>query len=167
MRPAGGIWRACLAGALLAGLAVAPAGGAEMRPRPRQDAAAARLQVVAHEDLAASPPSATLWVQQGSGPARELPPLPQSGVWSYWKLAGVATADLDGDGLTDIVAVVDYMTGIGPSGADPFPWAAVYLQHSDGFARDPAREALANEGALSDKWTGAAELATLLKGSAE
>lgn len=143
------------------------AGGAE----PKADLAFVHadfpsVRVATREDLRASPPRGTLVLQDEAGrTVYKLPELPEAGVWSFWRTADLAAADLDGDGRDDLVAVVEYMTGIGPTGADPFTWAAVYLQRPGGFERDPTREAAANTGALAGAWTSAAGLAARLKGS--
>jgi hypothetical protein len=60
--------------------------------------------------------------------------------------------DIDGDGLADLVAVVEYVTGIGPGGADPFPLAAVYLRRGDAFEPDESLERRVNEPPFYGQW---------------
>jgi hypothetical protein len=86
-------------------------------------------------------------------------PPPGSGEFAFYRVAEAGFTDVDGDGEEDLVAVIEYVTGIGPGGADPFPLAAVYLRRGDAFEPDLAREARVNEPPAYDQWR---DLATLL-----
>jgi hypothetical protein len=170
-RPARLAWSAALAVALAAAEAAAGGLEPEAAPSARGSAApaaeapleapafgAARAAARATQDGVAL----VLLAADGRVVGR-LPDPPGAGEWTFWA-ADLAAADLDGDGAADLVAVVEYVTGIGPDGARPFPLAAVYLQRPEGFTRDPDREAAANEGALAGAWSGAADLAARLRG---
>lgn len=57
-------------------------------------------------------------------------PLPQSADTKSWKrdkVKGIWFGKLDKDDLTDVIAIADYMTGIGPTGAKPFPVVFYYF----------------------------------------
>jgi len=57
-------------------------------------------------------------------------PLPQSADAKSWKrdkVKGVWFGKLDKDDLTDVIAIADYMTGIGPTAAQPFPVVFYYF----------------------------------------
>lgn len=48
--------------------------------------------------------------------------------WTFWELKAVSFGDFDGDGLgPDVIAIAEYTTGAGPTGAQPFPAATVYF----------------------------------------
>jgi len=49
----------------------------------------------------------------------------------------VAFKDADNDGLKDVIIIADYITGIGPTGAEPFSVAGVYLQKDKEFISNP------------------------------
>jgi hypothetical protein len=55
------------------------------------------------------------------------------------RLDRLAAADVDGDGREDLVVVAECMTGIGPTGATPFPAGAVYLDDGRGAFRSDER----------------------------
>jgi hypothetical protein len=60
------------------------------------------------------------------------------------RLDRLAVADVDGDGRDDLVVLGECMTGIGPTGAHPFPAGAVYLDDGRGAYRsvEPVDSAL-------------------------
>ncbi len=47
-------------------------------------------------------------------------------------LDAVVFTELNFDGLTDIYTIASYITGIGPTGAIPFPIVTLYEQQDDG-----------------------------------
>jgi hypothetical protein len=118
------------------------------------------VRLIAASEPDASPPAAQLLLQQQGGAVvyRFAPP-PGSGEFAFYRVAEAGFTDLDGDGQDDLVAVIEYVTGIGPGGAEPFPLAAVYLRRGDAFEPDMAREARVNEPPAYDQWR---DLATLL-----
>jgi hypothetical protein len=63
----------------------------------------------------------------------ELPDFYGNGNWSYWDTRAVAYEDIDGNGHKDIVILARFVTGIGPSGADPFDVAGFYLNTDQGY----------------------------------
>lgn len=122
------------------------------------------LRALLREDRGTSPPGAEVVLTDPEGRTiLRLGDLPGAGRWTFWDVGDIAASDVDGDGAADLVAVVEYVTGIGPAGADPFPQAAVLLQRPEGFVRDAAREAAANEGALAGGWSTAEALAARLR----
>ncbi|NJK61741.1 MAG: hypothetical protein HC921_02790 [Synechococcaceae cyanobacterium SM2_3_1] len=76
------------------------------------------------------------WIQ-----ADEITSLPQpedTQSWTLFSLDAVVFTELDFDGLADVYIISRHLTGIGPTGADPFPWVTFYLQQPDGgFEVDP------------------------------
>ncbi len=58
--------------------------------------------------------------------------------WAAWDVLAVAFTDLDSDGSDDIMVLSEYMTGIGPQGAVPFPAISIYYSHKQGFRLDSA-----------------------------
>ncbi|WP_017324900.1 hypothetical protein [Synechococcus sp. PCC 7336] len=58
--------------------------------------------------------------------------------WAAWEVLAVAFTDLDADGDDDIMLLAEYMTGIGPQGAVPFPAMSIYYSRKRGFELDPA-----------------------------
>ena len=118
------------------------------------------VRLIAASDPDASPPAAQLLLQQeGGAVAYRFAPPPGSGEFAFYRVAEARFTDLDGDGQDDLVAVIEYVTGIGPGGAEPFPLAAVYLRRGEAFEPDAAREARANAPPAYDQWH---DLATLL-----
>ena len=90
-------------------------------------------------------------------------PEPTDIPWYFLDLSALEVLDADADGLSDIVAIVDYITGVGTDGAVPFPYAHIYFRRPDGFVRDPELEQEINEeefssaedvARLADKYSG-------------
>lgn len=63
--------------------------------------------------------------------------------WTFDDVAAVAFTDVDADGLTDVVVIASYMTGIGPEGAKPFPVVIVF--HNEGSGSFTLNTDLSNE----------------------
>ena len=79
-------------------------------------------------------------------------PLYLSSQWQFDSLSAVAFEDVNEDGLgPDVVAIAQYITGIGPDGAKPFPAATVLFNDgSDRFEPDPSIDSmLAERGAAT------------------
>lgn len=53
-----------------------------------------------------------------------------------WKVRAVSFTDVNHDGLTDVVIIAEYATGIGPRGAIPYPVAGIYFQKEKKFIND-------------------------------
>lgn len=70
-----------------------------------------------------------------------------SDMWSFYGLDAVAFEDINGDGLgPDVVAIAQYITGVGPTGGQPFPYPTVLLNDGkDGFSTDVTIENLLSE----------------------
>ena len=79
-------------------------------------------------------------------------PLYLSNQWQFHTLSAVAFEDINKDGLgPDVVAIAQYITGIGPDGAKPFPAATVLFNDgSDRFEPDSSIDnMLAERGAAT------------------
>ncbi|MEO1394409.1 MAG: hypothetical protein AAFV90_15995 [Cyanobacteria bacterium J06634_5] len=90
-----------------------------------------------------------LYWQQPNG---ELSPLFISDRWHFFELKAVAFEAVDSDGqMPDVIVVADYITGIGPTGAEPFTVTTVHFnQGDDTFASDLAFDDwLAEQGAAT------------------
>ena len=48
--------------------------------------------------------------------------------YEFSEIAAVSFQDINRDGNKDIIIIADFMTGIGPNGAKPFPLPIVYLR---------------------------------------
>lgn len=153
-----------LALSLTAGALPASAGGgdADWRQAARLPGFGA-VDIVVRPDLEASPPAATLLLEDAAGNlVYRFPPLPGIGSWAYHQTGDLALADIDADGLDDVVVIVELVTGIGPSGADPFPQAAIYLRRGDGFEPATELETTVNEAAYG-RWDDMAGLLRVLE----
>ena len=63
-----------------------------------------------------------------------LVPNPDTPDWTLWDVNAVAFEDVNTDGAgPDIVVIAEYMTGIGPTGAQPFPIATVFFNDGDDY----------------------------------
>ena len=121
------------------------------------------VRLVASPDPDSSPPAATLrLLGPDGGVAYHFAPPPGSDEFAFYGVAEGRFTDIDGDGLEDLVAVVEFVTGIGPGGADPFPLAAVYLRRGDAFEPDELRQQRVNEPPLYGQWDGLETLLPLL-----
>ena len=136
-----------------------PAGGIELT-----FARLGRVLLVAIEDRSASPPDVELLLNTASGePVYRLPGPSDAQGLAFWRLVDAVAYDLNDDDREDLVVVIEYLSGIGPTGADPFPLAVVYLQQpSGGFERSRGLERMANEAPLYGTWSGAAQVASAL-----
>jgi len=67
-------------------------------------------------------------------------PLYVSNLWRFWEMDAVAFQDINGDGVgPDIAVIAHYVTGIGPTGGEPFPSPMVMLNDgNDNFDIVPA-----------------------------
>ena len=55
----------------------------------------------------------------------------------YDELKAVAFKDMNDDDLIDVIVITDCVTGIGPTGTEPFPVVTIYFATPDGdFARN-------------------------------
>ena len=95
------------------------------------------VSLAAEVDAAASPPAAVIVLKDPNGRVvYRFPGPPGSEEYAFHRVAEAEFKDLDGDGQDDVVAVIEYMTGIGPSAAEPFPLAAIYLRRGPAFEID-------------------------------
>lgn len=102
-------------------------------------------QVLATADWAASPPALRLSLLDAAGHEVAAIPVPVNEA-AYFELRGLSVADVDGDGDGDLVALADYASGVGPSGADPYAQAMVWLRGPEGFAAAPGLVETVNAG---------------------
>jgi hypothetical protein len=158
-----------LAGLVLLDAAAAPASGPEEEPSlavvlPGFGA----VQIVTRADLAASPPTASLLLEDAAGrPVYRFPGLPGVDEYAYLRTDALALEDIDADGRDDVIAIVELVTGIGPTGAEPFTLAGVYLQRDDGFERATALEQLANSPPVYGSWSDIGALSAILRQQAQ
>jgi len=64
----------------------------------------------------------------------------------------MALADIDKDGQDDLMVIIEAMTGVGPSGAEPFPLFGVYLRRANGFERAATLEERLSSDAADRSW---------------
>jgi len=89
-------------------------------------------------------------IVQGDRVSLVLPKNPSAESWTRSEVKAVAFTSLDDDAYTDVVAIAEYMTGIGPTGAVPFP--VVFYYHGTGpksFRLDEATSNSATEKKVS------------------
>ena len=101
-------------------------------------------QVVALADWAAAPPALQLVLLDAEGHGVGSIPVPATED-AYFGLRALREADVDGDGDGDLLALAEYASGIGPSGAEPFPQGLVWLRGPEGFVPAPELAAPAND----------------------
>lgn len=58
-------------------------------------------------------------------------------VWTFESIQAVSFLDINKDKKKDIILVVEYITGIGPNAAVPFPVPIIYLADKNKFYVDP------------------------------
>jgi len=93
----------------------------------------------------------------------KLPDFYGNGIWSYWDTRAVAYEDIDGDGHKDIVILARFVTGIGPSGADPFEVAGFYFNTDQGYQSVEDLDDLANSEQYAQRRGTLKELVTLAR----
>jgi hypothetical protein len=122
------------------------------------------VRIVTRADLAASPPTARLLLEDAAGrPVYRFPDLPGVDQYAYLRTDALALEDIDADGRDDVIAIVELVTGIGPTGAEPFALAGVYLQRDDGFERATELEQFANSPPVYGSWSDIRALSAILK----
>ncbi|MEN9204141.1 MAG: hypothetical protein Q6K80_10910 [Thermostichus sp. DG_1_6_bins_120] len=86
------------------------------------------------QSLPDRPPVLTHWLVGSGRVLKELPFSEKLIPKSYFpfSLDAVVFTDLYFDGLEDIYTIASYITGVGPTGAIPFPVITVYGQREDG-----------------------------------
>lgn len=82
----------------------------------------------------------------------KFPEFPANREYAYDQTSSVKFEDLNDDGLKDVVIIARYVTGIGPSGAEPFDIAGFYLQREDGFEAAIELAELLNGDKYYGKW---------------
>lgn len=60
--------------------------------------------------------------------------------WSLWEVDAVMFEDVDGDGAKELIVIAEYLTGVGPTGAQPFNANAVVRWNGSAFVRMPEVE---------------------------
>ncbi|WP_052410389.1 hypothetical protein [Paenibacillus durus] len=56
---------------------------------------------------------------------------------TLFEMKAVSFKDVNKDGLKDIIIIAEFMTGVGPDGAEPFNVGDVYFQTKTGFVNNP------------------------------
>lgn len=112
------------------------------------------VAITVRSDATTSPPAAEMALEDKAGnPVYRFPPLPGTGSYAYFQTRDMALVDLNEDGRDDVVVIVEVMTGIGPSGAEPFPLAGVYLRRADAFERSTELEERLNSVTADESWS--------------
>ncbi|OSP56540.1 hypothetical protein [Pseudoruegeria sp. SK021] len=107
-------------------------------------AAPAVLQIL--PDWQASPPRAEFVLTDQSGTMiGQLPAAPLMSEWAFDGVQSLDIVDLNGDGAADVLAILNFVTGIGPTGMAPFPQAVVYLLDGQDFIPAPDLTLSVNE----------------------
>lgn len=75
---------------------------------------------------------------------QELPEFLGNKMGVYWDTQNVAYEDINHDGKKDIIILARYITGIGPSGSEPFQVSGFYLNTNVGFRQDVKNFTAAN-----------------------
>ncbi len=55
--------------------------------------------------------------------------------WELYEVRAISLYDVNKDGEKDIIVIADYITGVGSTGAIPFPVAGIYFQKGKEFIR--------------------------------
>jgi hypothetical protein len=154
-----------LAAMVLLDAVVAPASGPEDEPSLSAVLPGfGEVRIVTRADLGASPPSARLLLEDAAGrPVYRFPDLPGVDEYAYLRTDALALEDIDADGRDDVIAIVELVTGIGPTAAEPFALAGVYLQRDDGFERATELEQFANSPPVYGSWSDIGALSAILK----
>lgn len=85
-----------------------------------------------------------------SGTTYPLPKFTKTESWTPHKVKAVWFGKLNKDNLTDVITITDYMTGIGPTGTEPFPVVQYfYASGPKTFQLDEAASKKATEKGIS------------------
>ncbi|WP_127588947.1 hypothetical protein [Paenibacillus koleovorans] len=74
---------------------------------------------------------------ESGGLKYEFPSFTGNTGWWLYDIRAVAFRDVNQDGWKDVIVIADYMTGVGPTGAQPFPIAGIYYQLGNRFVTNP------------------------------
>jgi hypothetical protein len=117
------------------------------------------VRLVAAASTESGPPKVELVLQNRAGEAvYRLPEFWANREYAYYETREAAFADIDHDGLEDIAIIAEYVTGIGPTGAEPFAVAGIYLRRGSGFEPATDLESLVNGTPRSGTWNSIDEL---------
>lgn len=78
-----------------------------------------------------------LYLEKDGDRVYTFPELAANEQWWFDNLDETFFADLNRDGKKDLVVIASYVTGIGPTGMEPFKVIAVYFQKGMVFVSDP------------------------------
>ncbi len=92
-----------------------------------------KVEFASYADYQHSPPRLNLYLLQDGKVLYELPDYYGNKSWAFDDVVAVAFKDLNYDNLKDIIVMTNYITGMGPSGMEPFSVIDVYFQKKDGF----------------------------------
>jgi hypothetical protein len=81
--------------------------------------------------------------------------------WAFYSMKAVSFKDMNRDGLKDVMMITEHVTGIGPSGAEPFVAAGFYLQGEKGFTRYRTLEEKVNSEPLYGTWKSISDLVAI------
>jgi len=92
-----------------------------------------KVEFASYAQYKHSPPRLNLYLLQNGKVLYELPDYYGNKSWAFDEVIAVAFKDLNYDNLKDIIVMTKYITGMGPSGMEPFRVIDVYFQKQDGF----------------------------------
>ena len=92
-----------------------------------------KVEFASYAEYDHSPPRLNLYLLQDGKALYELPDYFGNKSWAFDEVIAVAFKDLNYDNLKDIIVMTNYITGMGPSGMEPFRVIDVYFQKQDGF----------------------------------
>ncbi len=120
------------------------------------------LRVIAIPDYDSSPPRVDYVLKDKQGKAvYRFPDFHVNGKYAYYETRDISLGDVNHDGRKDVAIIAEFMTGIGPSGAEPFGVAGLYLQTGNGFERAVELEELLNGDRYYGIWKSAADLVAI------
>ena len=94
------------------------------------------VEFATFSDYKNSPPSVNFYLMRDSMTVYRFPDHYGNENWAFEDIIAVSFKDLNDDGLKDIIIMANYITGVGPSGMEPFKVIDVYFQFENGFQKN-------------------------------
>ena len=94
------------------------------------------VEFATYSDYKASPLSVNFYLMRDSIIVYKLPEHYGNENWAFEDIIAISFKDLNHDGLRDIIIISNYITGIGPTGIEPFKVIDVYFQYDSGFNKN-------------------------------
>lgn len=92
-----------------------------------------KVEFASYQQYKHSPPRLNLYLLQDGNVLYELPDYYGNKSWAFDEVVAITFKDLNYDNLKDIIVMTNYITGMGPSGMEPFSVIDVYFQKEEGF----------------------------------